>query len=645
MAALLAIPGLPLLAFLVLLPAPRTVRDRFLALPVLATAASLVLSLTGAAAVWRDAGAAGAATGAPAGAAEALYRVSWRFAVLDGRPLSLGLALDAVAAVLAVVVAFVALAVQVYSLGYMRRDERRGWFFAVLSLFTAAMLALVLADSFLLLFVAWEVMGLCSYLLIGFWHAEDAPRRAALKAFLTTRVGDAAFMLGLVVMYAQAGSFGFREVFRSAGSWSPGAATLVALLLLAGAIGKSAQVPLHVWLPDAMAGPTPASALIHAATMVAAGGYLMARALPVFEAGGAALAAASVLGALTALAGGLLALVQHDVKKVLAYSTVSQLGHVFVALGAGGLAAGLFHLVTHAFFKSLLFLGAGVAIQAARSQDLREMGGLGRRMPWTATTFAVGALALAGVPPFSGFWSKDGILAVLLAERHYVAFAVALLAAFVTALYVARLWYRVFAGRCRTPEAREGRAGMVAPMVALALVTTFIGVWSAAFAAFLGYEARRPEVALAAVSTAVAVAGLAAGRRAFGPRAKLDTEALKRRAGFAYDALAMRLYFDLAYERAVVRPYAGAATRLALFDRRGIDRVVDAVGTTWGVIAQASRLIDAGVVDGAVNGLATGVKAAGSALRRVQVGRVQTYQRAVVGGLLALMALVLLRGA
>ena len=276
---------------------------------------------------------------------------------IGGAPVDARPELDAVSAVMLLVVTIVGTCVQVYSLGYMHRDDRVGWFYAVLSLFTAAMLVVVLADNLLLLYVAWEIMGLCSYLLIGFWYEQEGPRKASQKAFLTTRVGDVGFAIGLFVIYRAAGTFDLHAVLAGAETWAPGVATAAALLLLFGAMGKSAQVPLHVWLPDAMAGPTPASALIHAATMVAAGVYLVARTLPIFEISGVALTVTLVVGAVTALLGGLLAAVQHDVKKVLAYSTISQLGYMFVALGAGSAAASLFHLVTHAFFKSLLFLG------------------------------------------------------------------------------------------------------------------------------------------------------------------------------------------------------------------------------------------------------------------------------------------------
>ncbi len=311
------------------------------------------------------------------GGEEPVWSSTFVLADIGGRPLEIGLRLDAVSAIMLLVVTIVGLCVQVYSLDYMRKDQRKGWYFAVLSLFSAAMLMLVLAGDYLLLYMSWEVMGLCSFLLIGFWHEQAGPRAAAIKAFLTTRVGDVGFAIGLAVMWATAHTFNIHEVSKFEWALYPAAALAVALLLFFGAMGKSAQVPLHVWLPDAMAGPTPASALIHAATMVAAGVYLVIRAMPIFhQASPVGLHIVMAIGVTTALVGGLLAVVQYDIKKILAYSTISQLGFMFVALGAGSTVAALFHLVTHAFFKSLLFLGAGMIIHATHTQDIREMGGL-----------------------------------------------------------------------------------------------------------------------------------------------------------------------------------------------------------------------------------------------------------------------------
>ncbi|MCE5191929.1 MAG: NADH-quinone oxidoreductase subunit L [Actinomycetia bacterium] len=634
MGYVIAIPLLPALAFGVLAPLSNRARNAAIWVPVAAVCGSLLLSLAAFARVW------------PGGhEGEAVYRASAVFATLGSVNLHAGVLLDPISAVMLVVVTLVGAAVQVYSVGYMHRDERIGWYFAVLSLFTAAMLALVLSDNFLQLYMAWEVMGLCSYLLIGFWHEQEAPRKASLKAFLTTRVGDVGFVLGLAVMYATAGSFDFAVVLHGF-TWVPATATAVSLLFLFGAIGKSAQVPLHVWLPDAMAGPTPASALIHAATMVAAGVFLVARALPIFQASGVALTVTMIVGVTTAIVGGLLAAVQHDIKKVLAYSTISQLGYMFFALGAGGIVAGIFHLMTHAFFKSLLFLGAGVIIHAAHTQDMREMGGLAKKMPVTTATFTIGSLALAGIFPFSGFWSKDEILTVLWTEGHYVVFALALAAAFVTAFYVARLWFRVFTGPEQTPELAEAHAEMLVPMGVLAAITAVIGFGSPYFARFLGHTGAWPEAGIALTSTAVAGLGLALGWCAYGRRTKvINTRPLKERAGFVYDALAMKLYFDLTYDYFIVKQYARLADALWAFDHTVIDGAVNGAGAIWKAGADVGALFDTYVIDGAVNGTATLVRAAGAKVRRIQVGRIQAYQGLMVGALVLLMLWFVVKGA
>ena len=634
MAYVALIPLLPAIAFAVMTPLPGAMRNRVRWVALAGVGGSLLLSALAFAAVW------------PGGhEGEAAYHASWPIAQVGGVELSLGLMLDPVAAIMLLVITVVGACVQVYSLDYMREDTRVGWYYAVLSLFTAAMLALVLADNFLMLYMAWEVMGLCSYLLIGFWHEQEAPRKASQKAFLTTRVGDVGFAIGLAIMYATAGSFDFDVVFSSAAAWAPGVATAVALLLLFGAMGKSAQFPLHVWLPDAMAGPTPASALIHAATMVAAGVYLVGRSLPIFEASGVALTVTMAVGAVTALLGGLLAVVQHDIKKVLAYSTISQLGYMFLAIGAGGAVAGFFHLVTHAFFKSLLFLGAGTIIHATHTQDMRKMGGLARHLPVTSAVFGAGALALAGIFPFSGFWSKDEILYAVWEHGHYATFAVALAAAFVTAFYVARLWFRVFGGPSTAEHLHDGRAEALAPMVLLAAITATVGFAAPRFSEFLGHEGHWPDPAMALSSSAVALAGLALGWWVFGRKGVVDTGALRRRAGFGYTLLAEGYYFDAAYERLVVRPYLGLTGALSRFDRTVVDGFVNGVALLWRTATEVAWSFDARVIDGLVNGAADAARTAGVALRRVQAGRIQTYQRYMLGALVLFMLWIVMKGA
>ncbi len=625
------IPALPASAFAALLPLSRAMRKRLLWLPPLAMAASAALSLAAFFRTW------------PGGHhVEPVWSLSWTLGHVGGTPLELGLALDPVAAATLVVVTVVATCVQIYSLGYMHRDEREGWYFAVLSLFTAAMLALVLSENLLLTFAMWEMMGLCSYLLIGFWYELEGPRKASQKAFLTTRVGDLGFLVALFAIWANAGTFELARVLHGAGEWAPGAALVVSLGLLWAAMGKSAQVPLHVWLPDAMAGPTPASALIHAATMVAAGVFVVARTLPIFEHAPGVLTAMMVIGTATALAAGLMAAVQHDIKKVLAYSTVSQLGLMFVALGAGSAVAALFHLTTHAFFKSLLFLGAGVIIHAAHTQDMREMGGLARHMPVTTTTFTIGSLALAGVFPLAGFFSKDEIVTVLMHEHHYVTVGFVLLASGLTAFYVTRLWFRVFSGPEQADELHEAHRSMLGPMTLLAATTLLAGFAGPTFAEFLGHEGKWPELTVALASTAVAAVGIGVGWWFYGGRSKVvNTRAWKQRFGYFYDALVQKLYFDLTYDMLFIKGYFRASDAASGFDARVVDGAVNGAGAAWVATAKGAHVFDQGVVDGAVNGVATASKGLGGLFRRLQTGRLQNYQRLVVGAVVVLMLIVI----
>jgi NADH-quinone oxidoreductase subunit L len=610
-----------------MLPMSRRARTIVLWLPAAATTVSLALSGWAFVRVVLH------------GGQEPTYLASTTLAKLGGAALTVGLRLDPVTAVMLLVVTVVATCVQVYSLVYMRAEDRRGWYFAVLSLFTAAMLLLVLAGDFLLLYMSWEVMGLCSYLLIGFWHEQEGPRLASIKAFLTTRVGDVGFAIGLAAMWSYAHSFDFSVVLNSS-QWTAPAATVVALGLLFGAMGKSAQVPLHVWLPDAMAGPTPASALIHAATMVAAGVYLVARALPIFHAAAPwVLPLVMGIGAVTALVGALLAVVQHDIKKVLAYSTISQLGYMFIALGAGSEVAALFHLTTHAFFKSLLFLGAGAIIHATHTQDIREMGGLRKTMPWTTGVFMFGALALSGVFPFSGFWSKDDILMSLWTDGHWYALltlAVALLVAGVTAFYMTRVCVRVFIGPEKV-RAHEAHFGMVVPMSLLAAITAVIGFTSPAFAGFLGEIKGWPDLGMATAGTVVALAGIAGGVWIFG-MGRVDTEALKARVPRLYAAFVNKFYFDEAYRLVFIAPFTALTGWLARFDVAAIDGAVNAVARGWTLLSAAAWRVDAGVIDGAVNGTGRFIAAAGARLRRLQAGEVQGYQRLAYASLLVLLA-------
>src|SRR5579859_3345454 len=420
--------------------------------------------------------------------------------------LRLGIAIDPLTAIMLLVVTVVSLLVQVYSRSYMidhgHRDPGYSRFFAYLSLFTFSMLAVVLADNLLFLFIGWELVGLCSYLLIGFWYDRPSipgvhllpPWIAAKKAFLTTRVGDVGFLIGLIVLWNAGGTLQLSQLFAQADE-KTGALFNASLLgqpvlfwaclcLFAGAVGKSGQFPLHVWLPDAMEGPTPVSALIHAATMVAAGVYLVARTFPLFEAAPPALTVVAVIGGFTAIFAATMGLAINDIKRVLAYSTVSQLGYMMLALGAGSLAAGMFHLVTHAFFKALLFLAAGSVIHAVGTNDITQMGGLRKIMPRTYWTMAIGGLSLAGFPLFSGFWSKDDVIASAATGAGPILFAFGIITVFLTAFYTFRMFFLTFHGspRARTGEAQsthphESDWWMTGQLLILAIPAALLGLW------------------------------------------------------------------------------------------------------------------------------------------------------------------------
>nr|MDQ2693763.1 NADH-quinone oxidoreductase subunit L [Pseudomonadota bacterium] len=418
------------------------------------------------------AGAHWAATGSVAVDGAAPYNGTlYTWMTIGGLRLEIGFLVDSLTALMITVVTFVSLMVHVYTVGYMRDDPGYQRFFSYTALFTFAMLMLVMANNFLQLFFGWEAVGLVSYLLIGFWYTRPSATFAGLKAFLVNRVGDFGFLLGIAAILAYCGSLDYRQVFAAApeladrtlhvlpgGGWP--VLTVICILLFIGAMGKSAQVPLHVWLPDSMEGPTPISALIHAATKVTAGIFMVARMSPLFELSPAALSVVLVIGAVTALSMGLLGIVQNDIKRVIAYSTLSQLGYMTVALGASAYSVAIFHLMTHAFFKALLFLAAGsVIIALHHEQDIRKMGGLRRHMPVTWMTFLVGSLALIGTPFFSGFYSKDSLIeAVRLSQLpgSGIAYAAVLAGVFITAFYSFRLYFVVFHGRERIdPHARE----------------------------------------------------------------------------------------------------------------------------------------------------------------------------------------------
>lgn len=630
---------------------------------------------------------------------------------------NIGWMIDPIVAMMLFMVTTVCLMIFIYSIGYMRHshadeqghvhttdDPRYARFFAYISLFAFGMLGLVISSSLFTFFVFWEVMGLCSYLLIGFWsfrgknehHIDDAQtvraKYAALKAFLTTRVGDVIFMIGVVLLYIQTGDLNFQTIFSdktlhalAEAQAFPGVpwVTVIALLLLGGTIGKSAQFPLHIWLPDAMEGPTPVSALIHAATMVAAGVFLIARTFPLFitaaEAGGAAMTAVALVGAFTALFAGTIGVAQNDIKRVLAYSTISQLGFMVAALGIGAFVAGTFHLITHAFFKALLFLSAGSVIHGVGTNDMMNMGGLRKKMPITTTVFIIGALALAGIFPLAGFWSKDEILAHAFELGvgkgeivPLIVFVFLAVAAFFTAFYMTRQVFLTFFGEGRDHQAvdhaHESPVVMWAPLAVLAFFAVTIGFMNATpfginfferfvgEGGFLGISKLPEEFAptefnplVAGMSLGLAFAGIALGWIIYGWKplktGQGDPLAIL---GPLWKVLRNKYYADEVYGLVIaqkegdtgktgtvdsVRVQPGLlilavgwfARACYAFDRWVVDGIVNAAGWVGRLIGRFSGWLDKTFVDGLVNEIGNFASEFADGLKLIQTGSVQNY--------------------
>ena len=523
------------------------------------------------------------------------------------------LRLDALSSTMILVVTGVGSLIHLYSIGYMAHDARSARFFAYLNLFVFFMLVLVLGANYLVLYLGWEGVGLCSYLLIGFWYEKTENANAAKKAFVTTRIGDTAMMVGLAFIVWKFGTLDFEAVFGSAGAQlTEAAATGIALLLLGGAIGKSAQIPLQVWLPDAMAGPTPVSALIHAATMVTAGVYLVVRSAPLFELSDIALPIVLVIGLVTMLVAGTAALGQTDIKRVLAYSTVSQLGYMFLAAGMRAYAAAMFMLVAHAFYKALMFLGSGSVIHGMHDeQDMRRMGGLLRRMPVTGWTFIVGAIALAGVPPLAGFFAKDQLLEIANHTGRPVVWILGTIGALLSALYIGRLVFLTFFGSARTEQAEhahESPSVMTVPLVILA-----IGAIGAGFVLNSTAEGRiahylepvvgevphgdgLPVWVLGTIGSTVAIVGLVLAWLVYAS-GKVDRAAFEERLEPLPRTLRNGWYWDDAYAKLLVVP-GKAAARVTAFvvDAKWVDGLVNGVGRGVGGLAQVGRLLQTGFV-------------------------------------------------
>ena len=573
---------------------------------------------------------------------------------------AVGILMDPLTAVMLVVVTAVSLMVQIYSIGYMRGDPGYARYFAYMSLFTCAMLGLVLANNLIQMFVFWELVGLGSYLLIGFWYDRPSAAAAAKKAFIITRFADFGFLLGILFLHFNSGAFAAQglNIFvvtdmyegLELGLLAVGVAQWAALGIFAGAMGKSAQFPLHTWLPDAMEGPTPVSALIHAATMVAAGVFLVARFFPLFEMSAAAMNTVAIIGGVTAIFAASMGLVMNDIKRVLAYSTVSQLGYMMLALGVGAYGAAIFHLFTHAFFKALLFLGSGSVNHATGTFDMRYMGGLRKAMPWTYATFVIGSLSLSGIFPLAGFWSKDEILTHSFVNGDPVSlfvFALALIAAFMTAFYMFRAVFMTFGGKFNggadsDPDAHAHNGGvhlaespktMVAPLIILAVPAVVAGFiansvfnlgiieahWLSHFLdANPAVHAEAPpfNFAIAGASTIVAAAGIALAYLMYGSGA-ISRDAVGSALRPAYILLSRKYYMDELYEGVIVKKafYGGAAYALDWVDRSIVDKIANGVG--W-----------------------VGANA-GTALRRIQTGQLQAYAMGISIGILIIFGVFL----
>jgi NADH-quinone oxidoreductase subunit L len=580
---------------------------------------------------------------------------------------------DPLSAVMILVVTGVGGLIHIYATGYMHDDKAFWRFFAYLNLFTAAMLTLVTGDNLLLMFVGWEGVGLCSYALIGFWYQDHNNARAGNKAFIVNRVGDFGFVLGMFLLFwsldAQGhGTLTFSEMVKWASTlqnqmlWGVPVITLATLFLFIGATGKSAQIPLYVWLPDAMAGPTPVSALIHAATMVTAGVYMTARMNVFFSMAPFTLNVIAAIGVATALVAATIALTQVDIKKVLAYSTVSQLGYMFIGVGVGGFSAAIFHLMTHAFFKACLFLGAGSVIHAMHhEQDMRKMGGLKQYMPATFATFFISVLAIAGFPPFAGFFSKDEILWLAFSNDHPVIWALAVCGAGMTAFYMFRQLFMVFFGKCRADHHTQEHLHESPKVMTLPLVILAIGALGAGWIGLPGvlggsqfahwlepvihahpeeHASDALEWGLMAASVTVAAAGFFIAYLMY-YRTTLAPERFANLAGgFFYRLFDRKYYLDEIYQVVFVNGTLLLASFWAAFDQYIIDGIVNGSAALTRFVSWFNGLFDQYIIDGIVNAIANIIFWTGNRLRRVQTGNINSY---LYGILIAIVLAIIIK--
>ena len=631
---IILVPLLPFLAFAVNILAGRFIKTGAAWLSIAASVTSCIIALPVCFKVFGGAHFANQASWLPIGA-------GW---------LNFGYLMDPLSASLLFMVVIVGTLIQIYAAGYMKGDPRYSRFFAYMSLFMSGMLAFTIADNFLLFFMAWEIMGLCSYLLIGFYFEKDSAANAGKKAFMTTRIGDVGFLIGFLTLFTSVGTLNFNEINHALahghGAFGAGLLAVAALFIFCGTIGKSAQFPLHVWLPDAMEGPTPVSALIHAATMVAAGAYLVARSFLLFMAVPGTMPIVIGIGCFTAFMTAFIALTQTDIKRILAYSTISQLGYTVTALGLAGLSAGVFHLITHAFFKALLFLGAGSVIHGCHRQDIREMGGLFGKMKHTAITFIIASLALAGVPPLSGFWSKDEILLSAYGSGHYFVFWTLVAAAFMTAFYIFRLIFMTFFGKPRDTKvhAHESPAIMTGPLWVLAIGSIVIGFpgsplmhhW---FQEFIGQAFHHPHypvsVFVMICSVVAAVSGILLAGVIYLKKPHW-ANAMAKTFRPLYLLSLNKCYFDEIYSKFIIKPFLALGRVLFKFDAKVIDGGVNGTAYVTMFISTIKNWIDKYIVDGLVNFTGAFTCFLNSLTKRLQTGFIQNYLLIVFIGFLAL---------
>jgi NADH-quinone oxidoreductase subunit L len=611
------IPLFPLLSFLILLLFGKRLKEASAYVGILFTLASLVFSLL----VLFER------------FSQPSFKTSTDWLTIGDIQLTAGFEVNQLNALMLVIVSLVSFLVHTYSKGYMHGDKRIPVFYAYLGLFTFAMLGLVISPNLLQTYIFWELVGAGSFLLIGFYFNKEEAKAAAKKAFIMTRIGDVGLFIGMILLFWETKSFEYSDIFQAVeeGAISPTMITLTAILIFIGAVGKSGQFPLHTWLPDAMEGPTPVSALIHAATMVAAGVYLVASMFPLFAASDTALLTIAVIGAFTAIFAASIGLVQTDIKRVLAYSTVSQLGYMMLALGSAGYVAGVFHLMTHAFFKALLFLAAGSVIHAVHTQNIEEMGGLWKKLTFTGPLFLIGTLAISGVPLFSGFFSKDEILVAAWEGGHPVLFLLALIAAFMTAFYMFRLFFMVFTGESRTAmkNVHESPTNMTFPMIVLGVLAVISGyVNTPWFGSFLGDW-------------------LVDGNEALG-HGHIEGPIWIMIAATVVSLLGIFLAYLIYYKRSLARNWlsgTGDTLHTILYNKYYVDEFYQyTVVAVTKSISYFLRFIDVFLVGGIVKAVAGIVQALGATGSQLQNGQTQTYGAVAFIGLALLTLIFALTG-